>query len=288
MKTNYVISLLVSACVLLSCGKKQEVNNKNVLEYKGLVARSYNCPPPPPPPAAQDLRQEKNNAKLVKKGSLTLSTTDIELTKKQIYEYVKNCNGYVVNENLEAKEPYSSYSILLNIEASQFDRFVYLLDSAKLNVVSKSFSVEDVTMEYVDHATRLENKKKLEKRYLDLLAKSKNVKEMLEIEEKLEEIRSDIEVKENQLKTLDKQIAYSEFSLTIEKRKINLTYDESNSYMRKIIQGVSSGWEGLKWFLITLITIWPIYIIIVLLYFVVRKLIRKWKSKKREINEKNS
>ena len=277
MKTRNAV-LLLCLCFVLSCSKKQAYN-KQVPRAMAMEMEKFSTdylPPPPPPPSS--INQGKYNPKLVKKGDLTISSDNIESTKKLIFEFVKVCNGYVINENLVANEPYSYYQLSLNIQASQFDKFVHLLDSSKLNIVSRSFSVEDVTMQYVDNATRLENKKKLEKRYLDLLSKTKDIKDMLEIEEKLENIRTEIEVKESQLKVLDKQIAYSEFNIRIEKRNVNISFDDSNKYSYKIGQGLINGWEGIKSFIIMLISIWPLYLLIALIYFVIKILIRRRKK----------
>jgi hypothetical protein len=274
MKLGKCILVLICLLIALSCSKKQELKKQVLMES---VNASYEPPPPPPPPPPA-INQSSYNPKLVKKGDLTISSIDIESTKQLIFGFVKICNGYVINENLVANEPNSFYQISLNIQASQFDKFVHLLDSSKLNIVSRSFSVADVTMQYVDNVTRLENKKKLEKRYLDLLAKTKEIKDILEIEEKLENIRTEIEVKESQLKVLDKQIEYSEFNLKIEKRKVNISFDDTNKYSYKIGQGLISGWEGIKSFLIALISIWPIYLLIAILYYAIRGIIRKKKK----------
>jgi len=268
--------LLLSLCLIISCSKKQAFKKEKGMIMEMEKFSNENVPPPPPPPSA--VNQGQYNPKLVKKGDLTISSTDIESTKKLIFGFVKECNGYVINENLVAEEPSSYYQISLNIQAIQFDKFVHLLDSSKLNIVSRSFSVENVTMQYVDNVKRLENKKKLEQRYLDLLAKTKDIKDILEIEEKLENIRTEIEVKEGQLKVLDKQIAYSEFNIRIEKRNINISFDDSNKYSYKLGQGLINGWEGIKSLIIILISIWPIYLIIAIIYFVIR-MIKKRKNK---------
>jgi len=232
--------------------------------------------PPPPPPK----NQGQYNPKLVKKGELTISSKDIELTKELVYRLVKECNGYVINENFTNNDYNTYFDISLNIRASHFDLFLKKLDSSKINIVSRTFSVEDISMEYIDDSTRLCNKKKLERKYIDLLAKSNDIKNLLEIEEKLEEIQTDIEVKESQLKLLDKQIAYSEVKIKIEKDITNLTYEDRTKFTYKLSQGFVRGWEGIKVVLIFLLTIWPVYILVALIYFVINPIIKRRKKKK--------
>jgi hypothetical protein len=181
---------------------------------------------------------------------------------------------------LQTNAPFSYYQLSLNILATNYDKFIFLLDSSKLNIVSRSFSIEDVTMQYVDNSTRLENKKKLEKRYLELLGKTKDIKDILEVEEKIEAIRTEIEVQENQLKILDKQIAYSEFTIKIDKQLNTLSFEETNKYSYKLGTGLSNGWEGIKAFVVILISIWPVYILFIILYFIVKSILKKRKNNK--------
>jgi len=49
----------------------------------------------------------------------------------------------------------------------------------------RSVSVEDVTEQYVDLGIRLENKKALEARYRNLLARAQNVEDVLAVEKQL-------------------------------------------------------------------------------------------------------
>jgi hypothetical protein len=229
-------------------------------------------PPPPPPPSA---KQEAYSPKLVKKGALSIASRDIESTKTVLYGFVKACNGYVTNENLVRNEFCNYYDISLNIDASRFDRFLQMLDSSGMNIVSRTFSVEDVSLKYIDDSTRLQNKKKLEKKYLELLSKTNDIKSILEIEDKLEEIQTDIESKEGQMKLLEKQLAYSEFTVKIERDIVNLSYDDRTKFIYKIKEGIVRGWEGMKTMLVALVSLWPLFVIIALLIAGIKAMIRR-------------
>ena len=275
MKTKTTLLIVICLFAVISCRNKDE-NMEKAVFAEMMVTPGSEIPPPPPP----SKNQGQYNPKLIKKGELTISSKDIELTKELVYRLAKECNGYVINENFINNDYYSSFDISLNIQASYFDLFLKKLDSSKINIVSRTFSVEDITMKYIDDSTRLFNKKKLEGKYLDLLAKTNDIKNLLEIEEKLEEIQTDIEVKENQLKVLDKQIAYSEVKIKIEKDITNLTYEDRTKFTYKLSQGIVKGWEGMKLIVIFLFSIWPLYILIALIYFVIKLIIKKRKNKK--------
>lgn len=269
MKIQSTILFVFILLLTISCGNKAAKDTAQPEEMV-MAEMSMNAPPP-----GETFDVKEYCPKLIKKGNLTISATDIEATKNMIYQFVKRFNGYVVSESLVNDAPVSYYQLSLNIQATHLDKFVGSLDSSKLNIVSRNFSVEDVTMQYIDDTTRLENKKKLEKRYLDLLSKTTDIKNIMEVEEKLESIRTDIESRAGQLKVLDRQIAYSELSIRIEKRSSNLTFDQTNRYSYKLIQGFVAGWEGVKTFLIFLISLWPFYIVLAVLFFVIKVIVKK-------------
>jgi len=264
MKRKLILLLTICLLAVVSCSKT-ESGKKEALMEKDFAFEGMSVPgiPPPPPPSSG---QGQYNPKRIKNGVLSITSSDIESTKTLVYEFVKKCSGYVVKENLVREDPGSYYEILLSIEASHFDRFLNMLDSSDLNIVSRSFSIEDVTLKFIDDSTRLDNKKKLLKRYLDLLSKTKDIKDIIEVEEKLEEIQTDIEVKEGQLKLLEKQVAFSELVLRIEKSTDNLTFDQRNKYTYKLGQAIIRGWLGVKELIIFFISLWPLYLLGAILF----------------------
>ena len=244
-----------------------------------MMVSPGDVPPPPPPPGVKSASQEKNSSpKLVKKGELTIASNDLEATKALIYKFVKECNGYVTNENLVKDEIFAHIEMSLNVQASHFEMFLKLLDSSKVNIVSSTFSVEDVSLKYIDDSTRLQNKKKLEQKYRDLLSRAKDMKDLLEIEDKLEEIQTEIEVRESQLKMLDKQIAYSEFTVKIEKDNVYLPYNARSKFTYRLGQGIVAGWDGVKSMVIFLFSIWPLYLLIALVVFAIKAIIKRRKK----------
>ena len=270
MKQKQLLVLIAFLLSMVSCKDKEILHSESVLGIAAADMMSF--APPPPPPGGSD--QDQYNPKLVKKGELKISSQDIEATKQCIYGFVKTCNGHVTEEKMEKNEVSSSISIELTIQASLFDQFVYKLDAGKLNIVSRNFTSEDVTMKYIDDSTRLQNKKRLEKKYLDLLSKTNDVADLLAIEGKLESVQSDIESREAQLKILNKRIAFSEFSIMIEKYDPYFDFQVRNTFSYKLKTGLIRGWEGIKVGFVFLVSIWPLYILTVIILILVR-LVRK-------------
>lgn len=274
MKQKHILVVFLFLLALISCKDKEPTIQDKSVNMES--AEMMMIPPPPPPPG--NTEQGQYNPKLVKKGELRISSENIEATKECIYGFVKSCNGYVTEEKMQKDETESSISIELTVRADLFDRFVHKLDSSKLNIVSRNFTTEDVTMKFIDDSTRLQNKKKLEKKYLELVSRTNDVTDLLAIEGKLESVQSDIESREGQLKMLNKRIAYSEFSITIEKYAPGFDFQERNKFSYKLKMGLIRGWEGIKVAFVILVSIWPLYIIAAIMVIVVTVIKRRRKK----------
>lgn len=123
---------------------------------------------------------------------------------------------------------------------------------------------------------RLKTKRTLEARYLELLNKAGKVSEMLEIEKKLSEIREEIESKEGQLKYMQRQVSMS--SVYVEFYKINPSESGvTQSFGSKMGNALETGFLGLSSLFLWFLEVWPFIIILVALFFLIR---RRFKRKK--------
>ena len=73
----------------------------------------------------------------------------------------------------------------------------------------ENVSLDDVTEQYIDLEARLENLKRQEKRYLEILEMATTVEDVLTVETQLERIRGDIESLQGSLNYLDNRIDLS-------------------------------------------------------------------------------
>ncbi len=122
----------------------------------------------------------------------------------------------------------------------------------------------------------MDNKKILEKRYLELLNKSSKVSDLLEIENKLTEIRSDIESTQGQLNYLNKQVAYSSLDITFYTKQ-TAQVDSGNGAGYKFKTAIAGGWQILQNLFFGLITLWPVILILGIFYW----LIKRWRKRRK-------
>mgnify|MGYP003600111800 FL=1 len=226
---------------------------------------------------AEESANEEIEQKIIKSGDLRFETSDTEATHKIIQELVKKHKATVQNDS-EGKDDYTIYrNLTLRIPNQNFDAFITDVSTGVDYFDRKSVSIDDVTEEYIDVASRIKTKKALEERYLQLLKKANKVSEMLEIERELATIREEIEAKEGRLKYIQNKVSMStinlEFYKTLE-HKAGATV----SFGTKFVNAIKSGFNGISSFFIWLIEVWPFIVILVaLIYFVKRRFKRKSK-----------
>ena len=111
-------------------------------------------------------------------------------------------------------------------DGSQRQSFVYRVPKDAFNealgdversgsVLSRHVKGEDVTEQYVDVETRLKNNLALRDRFRDLLAKAKDVKDILLIEAELNRIQSEVDSMEARMRVLKDQIQMATLRVTL-------------------------------------------------------------------------
>ena len=145
----------------------------------------------------------------------------------------------------------------------------------------KSVDARDVTEQYVDLRSRLQTKKKVAERYQELLRKANNIKEILEVEERLRILQEEIEAKEGQLRYLTHQVSYSTIHLHLyEVQKYEYVPAKTPHYGQKLLGALDGGWQMLLGLLLVIFRLWPLWIIVGLIALLI---VRKQKQKQNSI-----
>ncbi len=226
-------------------------------------------PNAPPPPIDKIENQEVIKKKIIKDGRLGLRVSDLEDSKLRIDSLIKYYDGYYANESFNNSDRESSYYLKIRIPGVNFGKFISDIESGDGEILYKEIDARDVTDQFIDLETRLENKRNYLIRYNDLLKKANSVKEILEIEEKIRGLEEEIESTTGRLRYLSDLVDYSTLDLTISKQT-DFKYNPAkrDKFSERLKQSLSKGWFGMTDFLLFIVKIWPFWIIVILvLYF---------------------
>lgn len=230
--------------------------------------------------------------KLIKNVNMNVETEAFDVLVPHLQNRVTALGGYIEDmSSYSRNDQYSSdyigtkylryANMTVRIPKQNLDAFLNEVGEQS-NIVSRSESVTDVTLQYVD----LESHKKAltteQNRLLELMEQAQTVEDIIAIEGRLSEVRYQIESMESQLRTYDNKIDFSTVYLSIDEVE-RYTPTEGVTTGERIrtgfidsVKGVGKGFSNFGiWFVINLpyLIVWAVIIVIVLL--IVRMIIRK-------------
>ena len=260
MKTKQTIlflGLLVASAGCSEYKKPRESHDTEVLSY----------PAPPSEAPGEQLVAER---KLIKEGELLFECASLEETRARIMQAIKKTGAYISDENLSSDDGRSEQKLEIRVPSDNFDILVDEISKGVDQFENKTIRVLDVTEEYVDTQSRLEVKRALETRYKEILSQAKSVKDILEIETQIGDLREVIESTEKKLKYYNDRIAMSLLKVVyFEQRSVSVRF---SSHFKK---GLVSGWRNLVWVLVGIVNVWPFVLILIIGVWVFRFTRRK-------------
>lgn len=197
------------------------------------------------------------NLKLIKNGELSFQVNDIDKASSKIRELTAELNGYISKDYTTANER-SSFSVIeIRLPNENFDSFMNYAQKNANGEVERKVEVKDVTKEYVDFELRLNAAKKAQERYLELLKKANKVEEMLQVEQKLQQVLAEIESIEGQIRFYNDKISLS--TITVEMRTKDDVVAQDNAekgFWFDLKNAFKRGWNLILGLIVALTHLW--------------------------------
>lgn len=316
MKRKLIISLMTAALavtVLAGCGASSSPSSKYAETSTGAYSSDYAAYEEAAEEYMSDYGTElmetgstaeagevgesaaeskKNDSrKLIRTITLSAETYEFDDLTAQIKAKTEGLGGYIERSNVygDADEGNRYASFTLRIPAENADSLVETIEG-KSNITESSEGVEDVTLTYVDIASRKESLQMEYDRLEELLKNAENIEELIYIEERLADVRYEIQSIESQLRTYDNKVNYTTINLTIDEVReytpvevVNPTYGQRLA--RELSEAFKNIWEGLQDFSIFIIVAIPYLVILaipVVLVILIVRLVNKKTEKKRQ------
>lgn len=229
---------------------------------------------------AQNQPPSPQEKKLIKTADIRYQVLDIESSYEKVKKIVSDSNGVIFTSNQENYSYQISYNLVIRVENNKFEGLVESLVSIADFVNSKQINTQDVTEEFVDISARLNAKKKIEERYIEILKQAKSIEEILEVEKKLGEIREEIDATEGRLRYLSNQVSLSTIRLSFYQTIEQENNAISPGFFSRVGKGLNSGWDIFLDFLVSLSYIWPFIILTIIIIYIIKVLIKRRRKKK--------
>ncbi len=233
------------------------------------------------------------NRKLIRTVRMGVETEEFDGLLDRLEQRVAALGGYmenldVYNGSQRNGQKVRSASMTIRIPKGNLNGFVSEVSEVS-NVVSKSESTEDVTLNYVDLESRKKSLQVEQERLLELLGQAVSMEDIITIEERLSQVRYELESMESQLRTYDNLVDFSTVYLSVNEVE-RLTPVEEISDLERMGQGfahsVENLFHGLKEFFIGLVVSLPYLVfmaaLVVLAAVFARAVIRRGRKKREE------
>lgn len=243
--------MLVIAAWVIACDRRPSAN------FEGGMPPEMESMAPPAIMRPEMVSEKVVDRKLIKNGTIAFSTKSVSEVRTEIDKIVKDFNAYVSDDNQERFNDKIEYQQVIRIPAVRFDACVKVIEELAGEIEFRDLGTQDVTEEFIDVEARLKTKKELEARYLELLKKAKDVKEMLAVENQIATVRSDIESMQGKINYLTNQVGYS--TLTV---RYYQSLASDIGFGSRIAKSFVSGWHGLLAFLVGIVSAWPFILLL--------------------------
>jgi hypothetical protein len=205
--------------------------------------------------------------KIIKTATLRLEVKDFKKYNENVHKTVKQYGAYIAQEEQNLTDEKSETVISIKVPVDQFETMMNQLPGADVKVLERKITTEDVTGEVVDTKSRLEAKKQMRLKYLEFLKQSKNMEEVLQVQNEINSIQEEIESAAGRIDFLSHQSAYSTINLAFY-QPINgyKPTDGAPSFFTRVTDAFKAGAKWIADLFVGLISIWPLLILVLLIY----------------------
>ena len=156
--------------------------------------------------AGETVANTAEERKMVRTASMDVVAKNPSEMSERIQQIAEQAGGFVEKSETYGQDTSASASLVVRIPANKVEAVRTEIRRLGLRVPSENIQAQDVTKQYVDQSARLRNLRAQETQYLGILKSAKTVKDTLEVSEKLDEVRGEIEQQQAEFAALSKQV----------------------------------------------------------------------------------
>ena len=228
--------------------------------------------------------------KLIKTVNMDVETREYDKLLSAVENKVTELGGYIESLDAYNGSTYYSYrstrnaNLTIRIPKDRLEEFQNTVSELG-NVTSRSENVQDVTLTYVDLQSHRDALRTEQERLLQLLEQAESVEDIITIEQRLSDVRYQLESMESQLRSYD--------NLYIDEVEVYTPVEEETVWERistGFVDSLKNIGEGLKeaaiWFVIHIpyLVIWAIVIAVIVL--ILKKIKKRTKRIRTEEQKK--
>jgi hypothetical protein len=208
-----VLVVLAAACGKAGAPEPHAAANEPTAEIKAQGSGSV---------STADLARMQR--KIVRSAQLSVLAADPSDAERKATTIADELGGYVASsdhaqsreaQSGEADDATEAVSMVLRVPSERFSLALSKLRAVGSRILREHASSDDVTEEFIDVNARAVSQKALEGQFLEILKQSKTVKDALDVNARLADVRETIEKLEGRRQFLERQTSLSTIKLGI-------------------------------------------------------------------------
>ena len=220
--------------------------------------------------------------KIVQSANISIRTKEYDIFMTALNQKIEQYSGYV-----EASEEYNystssnrNANMRVKIPAESLDKFIDEL-SVIGTITSKNITSSDITDSYINVESRINALETEEKTLLGLLEKAQSLTDVIELQDRLSQVRSDLDALKMQKQSYDGMVSYS--GVTLDITEVERVVEGGDTFFGEVKEKLLNNLYGLgdffREFAINLIAALPYIVIIGTVAVVVIVIIKKVKRR---------
>ena len=225
-----------------------------------------------------NIAPSESTDRLVIQGTgLSLQVKDVSKTINEIEETTKSFGGFLINLNLTKPEGAANGSISVRIPEDRRKEAMNSFKNMAVKVVSESVSGNDVTDQYMDIDARIEVLNKTKTKYEDILQKAEKVNDLMNVQQELISLQSQIDNLKGQQKYYEQSAKLSKITIYLSTDELALPYAPTNEWrptvvFKEAVRSLVGMFRGIASLVIWAVVYIPIIIPIILVILYIRRI----------------
>lgn len=142
--------------------------------------------------------------KIVQTASLRLQVKEVGGSFEEVGRIATGAGGFVASSSFAFQGEQQVASMTIRVPATRYQDVLREVRALGAKVDSETSNASDVTEEYSDLTARLRNLEATEGQLLQLLGQARNINEVLQVQDRLNSVRAEIERVKGRMALLDK------------------------------------------------------------------------------------
>lgn len=284
-----LLPALFAGLLLVACNNIQNKENEAATTDQTILPIEKT---PAPPDQKQEKQKETSpkpnitpaanpdwDRRIIRTAQLKLEVKDLKQYYNPMRDRIRAAGGYIAGEELVENDFERQVRLSIRVPADQFDAALEALSIQTEKTLERRITSQDVSEELVDTKARLQTKEQVRNRYKELLSQSRSLDDILKMENEINQIQEQIERGAGRIQFLQHAAAYSTIEVVLVQKLGEAPVAIEPGRRNALLEAISTGWNFMRDLLLAVISIWPVWLIAVLVYLAIRRHSRKAPAK---------